>query len=40
VKINTIKKNIKIKQAGAGLCQAQVKLGLAKNKIFFHEIEN
>ena len=28
------------KQAGAGLCQAQVELGLAKMEIFFHMIEN
>ena len=28
------------KQAGAELCQAPVKLGLAKVKIFFHLIEN
>ena len=28
------------KQAGAELCQAQVKLGLAKVEIFFHLIEN
>ena len=27
-------------QAGAELCQAQVKLGLAKIEIFFHLIEN
>ena len=28
------------KQAGAELCQAQVKLGLAKIEVFFHLIEN
>ena len=28
------------KQAGAELCQAQVKLGLPKVEIFFHLIEN
>ena len=29
-----------LKQAGAELCQAQMKLGLAKNEIFFQLIEN
>ena len=31
---------ISTKQAGAELCQAQVKLGIAKVEIFFHLIEN
>jgi hypothetical protein len=30
----------KLKQAGAELCQAQIKLGLAKIEIFFHLNEN
>ena len=34
------KHNKEKKQAGAELCQAQVKLGLAKIELFFHIIEN
>ena len=37
VEQNSFQKNI-FKQAGAELCQAQVKLGLAKIKISFHLI--
>jgi hypothetical protein len=32
--------NINTKQAGAELCQTQIKLGLAKIEIFFHLNEN
>ena len=32
--------DLKQEQAGAELCQAQVKLGLAKIENFFHLIEN
>ena len=35
-----VEKERRLKQAGAELCQAQSKLGLAKLEIFFHLIEN
>ena len=39
ITIFDLKINISKKQTGAELCQAQVKLGLAKTDLFFHLIE-